>query len=58
LVARYVALPEHPPVVRRLTGYDVTTERLAFQTDIPEGSWPEARDIARLPTETEVALVS
>ena len=37
-------------IVRRLTGYDLSTERLAFQRDIPDRSWPDGegdRPVAR-----------
>ena len=46
------------PIVRRLTGYDLETERLVFQQDIPDESWGRAKGIARLPAETETALAS
>ncbi|MFL5168453.1 MAG: hypothetical protein ACJ8D8_19855 [Microvirga sp.] len=45
-------------IVRRLTGYDLSTERLAFQRDIPDRSWPEAKEIARLPALAERTFAS
>lgn len=50
------ALVQH--IVRRLTGYDLATELLAFQRDIPDESWDEAKGIARLSAETEETLAS
>jgi hypothetical protein len=47
-----------PRLVRRFTGYDPTTERLAFRQDVPEERWNEAKRIARLPAETEITLAS
>ena len=45
-------------VVRRLTGYDVSTERLAFQRDIPEPSWAEVKTLAEMSVRAERALAS
>jgi len=44
--------------VRRLTGYDVAAERLAFQRDIPEGRWSEVKEIAGLSVRAERTLAS
>jgi hypothetical protein len=45
-------------IVRRLTGYDVSTERLAFQRDIPDASWAEVKALARLSVRAERMLAS
>jgi hypothetical protein len=44
--------------MRRLTGYDVATELLAFRCDIPERSWGGVKEVARLSVQTERTLAS
>jgi len=45
-------------IVHRLTGYDLSTDALTFQRDIPKDRWRDAKGIARLSAETEVALAA
>jgi hypothetical protein len=45
-------------LVRRLTGYDAASELLAYQRDIPDRSWADAKKIARLSGRTERTLAS